>query len=82
MTSHTAPAAVSDQIMAKRSVMHHSTGQAVHLSSKEQLGPCTEHTEIIRMDKVFLSGKCPCTGVAKEQNENIQHVQLNEIKAR
>lgn len=30
MTSHTAPAAVSDQRMAERASMHVSTGQAVH----------------------------------------------------
>ena len=30
MAFHTAPAAVRDQIMAERSFMHVSTGQAVH----------------------------------------------------
>ena len=30
MTSHTAPAAVSDLVMAERSSMHLSTGHAVH----------------------------------------------------
>ena len=30
MVSHTAPAAGSDQVMAERSLMHLSIGQAVH----------------------------------------------------
>ena len=69
MACHTAPAAVSDQIVAKRSLMHLSTGQAVH-TAIAATAQHWAHTAIIRVCKVSSSGKCLCMGVAQERNEN------------
>ena len=69
MDCHTAPAAVSDQIVAKRSLMHLSTGQAVH-TAIAATAQHWAHTAIIRVCKVSSSGKCLCMGVAQERNEN------------
>ena len=43
MASHTAPAAVSDQLMAERSLMYLSIGQAVHIAI-QQLQTNADHT--------------------------------------
>ena len=39
MVCHTAPAAVSDQVMTERSFVHLSTGQAVHTAVQQHYDP-------------------------------------------
>ena len=43
MASHTAPAAVSDQVMAERSIMYLSIGEAVY-TALQQLQTSADHT--------------------------------------
>ena len=51
MTSHIAPADVSDQIVAEPSFMNLSTGQTVHTAIPATTS--TEHTVIIRVHDAF-----------------------------
>lgn len=51
MTCRTAPAAVSDHMVAERSLLHLSTGQTVHTAIPATTS--TEHTVIIRVHDAF-----------------------------